>query len=153
MRHEPIWRSSFRITIKKSSDGKIGTLRIWRTISSQKRRMSNDVSGRSLRGHLFRYPLWEITEGGSPRKYIEKCSEISNDKIKSIGVRIVYLRHYMAIEWIKLNWILFKSVRMKDQYSSVRQSSSPWLFLIIQLSLKLKTVFLVPFPDCCLYRL
>ena len=60
-------------------------------VSLAREQMSNEVSGRSLRGHLFRYPLWEITEGGSPRKYIEKCSEISNDKIKIIGVRIVYL--------------------------------------------------------------
>ena len=53
--------------------------------------MSNKVSGRSLRGHLLRYPLWEITGGGSPGKYLEKCSEISTDKIKVIGVGIVYL--------------------------------------------------------------
>lgn len=122
-------------------------------VSLAREQMSNEVSGRSLRGHLFRYPLWEITGGGSPGKYLEKCSEIPNDKIQIIGVGIVYLWHYMAIKWIKLNWILFKSIGMKDQYSSVRQFSNLWLFLIIQLSLKLKTVFLVPFPDCCLYRL
>ena len=60
-------------------------------VSLAREQMSNEVSGRSLHGHLFRYPLWEITGGGSPRKYLEKCSEISNDKIKIIGVRIVYL--------------------------------------------------------------
>ena len=99
-------------------------------VSLAREQMSNEVSGRSLRGHLFRYPLWEITGEGSPRKYLEKCSEISYDKIKIIGVRIVYLWHYKAIEWIKLNWILSKSIRMKDQYSSVIQFSNLWLFLI-----------------------
>ena len=60
-------------------------------VSLAREQMSNEVSGRSLRGHLFRYPLCEIAGGGSPGKYLEKCSEIPNDKIKIIGVGIVYL--------------------------------------------------------------
>ena len=60
-------------------------------VSLAREQTSNEVSGRSLRGHLFRYLLWEITGGGSPGKYLGKCSEIPNDKIKIIGVGIVYL--------------------------------------------------------------